>query len=272
MRRLKSLAWKFKHWWWDAFFAFYPKMDNWWLYFFNMMSLLTPGKLYCFKYKNGLRVLFRAGTWDALLNLGIFGIEEYAPLIRADVSHLRQILDLGAQTGLFTLWMLARNPRLHAVCVEAARENYDILCKNIELNGYSSRVRVLHRAAWSRTDELLTLFINPSNTGANSVFGGSVGANSESVLTISLKDIIRNEDYDLVKIDIEGAEYEVLQHTTPATFAHLSRMFMEVHGSEVETATLKSFLEHNGFTVFFGEVQQHLVAERMLSQDIKEAA
>jgi len=213
--------------------------------------MLKRGQLYVFKYKNGMQCFFRGSTFDALINAEIFGREEYKNLINISISKINSVIDIGAQTGVFTLYMISRNPNLNIKCIEAVKDNFDVLHKNIELNGLSNQVKLFHNAAWGTSGSFVTINLHSTNSGGNSVFLNNARKyfDKEKVQTISLKDIVGDEPCDLLKVDIEGAEYEVFKHVDINTLNKISNIVMEVHGSTEENESLRFILEQHGFKV-----------------------
>lgn len=233
-----------------GFFVFCPQLKNWWLYPLAILGLLKKGKRYVFKYRNGLEIVFRAGTYDILINLEIFGYQPYSKHFVGDISSYRRVVDIGAQTGVFSLYLFSRNKALVAACVEAMPMNVEILTGNIRRNGLSDRVTIYQRAAWSKSGEKLTMNESEHNIGGHSLIrGGSGYTPGPMVETISLQDIIGTEQCDLLKIDIEGAEYELLFAAPPDTLHLIRQMAMEVHGGKEKDQELARFLDQNGFDI-----------------------
>jgi hypothetical protein len=90
------------------------------------------------------------------------------------------------------------------------------------------------------------------NTGGNSVIlGGSEFVRGETVETVSLADLLAGGTCDLLKIDIEGAEYDLLYPAGPEVLSRIGRMILEVHHVDAEKTgpKLAEFLARNGFEV-----------------------
>lgn len=237
-------------------------VKNWWVYPMSLLGLLPANNLNEFHYNNGLDVLFRPNTYDALINCDIFGYEEYGDFVNLH-NKFTNIIDIGAQTGVFTLFFLSRmKGKAHVTCVEAIKENFDILKTNIERNGFVDQVRLINMAAWSESGKIIEIYKNNSNTGGHSILNNNpkVYKEKETVRTISLKDIVGNIDCDLLKVDIEGSEYELILKAEKETLDKIHRIVMEVHGSEDTNISLKRFLENLGFKVRL--LMPHLYAER----------
>jgi FkbM family methyltransferase len=69
----------------------------------------------------------------------------------------------------------------------------------------------------------------------------------ERVLTVTLDDLVQNaglERIDLLKMDIEGAEYPVLLSTAPETLARVRCLVLEYHEFEAEAWRPAMLVEH----------------------------
>lgn len=160
----------------------------------------------------GVRFIYRSKD---LMNLKIVlvGAHEYevTDFIHHNLCPSDIFLDVGANIGYYTLIAAKMSPQGRVVAIEPSVVNASMLKENIRLNG-AGNVTIVHRAAWQKSGVCLALHIrDPYNFGANSFLGG--GVVECQVETIAIDDLIAEQDLtrvDLVKIDVEGAEYEVL--------------------------------------------------------------
>jgi FkbM family methyltransferase len=129
------------------------------------------------------------------------------------MSHLGRgsvFVDVGANVGYYTLVaskLLGSHGRVYAI--EPVPSTAIILKANIKLNDCQN-VLVYDVAAWSSEGEV-TLEIPKSAYGyASAVRGGNEGR-KVTVKATTLDEILQDvTSVDLVKIDVEGAEHEVL--------------------------------------------------------------
>lgn len=115
---------------------------------------------------------------------------------------------MGANVGYYTLLaskLVGAQGRVYAV--EAVPSTASILKANVKLNECRN-VRVYNVAAWSSKGQIV-LSILQSMYGFASVAKGS--GETLMVNSTTLDDILKEEGFvDLIKMDVEGAEYEVL--------------------------------------------------------------
>ena len=176
----------------------------------------------------------------------IFAYDEYdVPL---DWSQLRTVVDIGAHVGAFTVYAAFRAPQARVVAVEPEPRNFGDLCANVERNGIGSRVEALNRALGA-PGSLIELHV-PRHRESGSVFGeeGTI-VRAEGV---SLQQIVEGLDggVDLLKLDCEGAEWDLLDTAPDALWRGVARIVMECHAIRGHTVDeMVGRLRGKGFEV-----------------------
>lgn len=117
------------------------------------------------------------------------------------------VLDLGANIGLFTLWVLEHYPACTIVAVEPDQDNVTLLKRNLELNGLQGDVEVLVAAAGVNVD-IARLEAGRAQLSRLSL-PGEPRENTVEVPVIDVLPLMASSD--MVKIDIEGSEWAILQ-------------------------------------------------------------
>ena len=122
-----------------------------------------------------------------------------------------KFIDVGAHIGKYTIRaarMVGGEGRV--VAVEPDKDNFEFLIKNIKLNDLENCIP-LNVAAGS-TDGEIILFSGP-NSAENSI-KQDFGKGSSKVPVKAMDNILAENkigDVDLIKVDVEGAEYEVVK-------------------------------------------------------------
>lgn len=130
------------------------------------------------------------------------------------------VVDVGANIGYFTL-LAAQSvgSEGRVVAVEAHPETYELLRRNVVMNGYHSFVRTWNRAAWSEpgTVQFHKRIRYAANSSVASVGGAGLselGDAEEAVEVESapLDDLLAGVGpVDILKVDVEGAELQVFR-------------------------------------------------------------
>jgi FkbM family methyltransferase len=184
-------------------------------------------------------ILLRPGTSD-IHALG----ETFAGLYHLPRWAPRRILDLGANIGLTAAHYRSLFPDAAIVAVEMDAENV-ALC---ESNTAGLQVAVVHSAVWTESNTMVKYTGSEGNEYGFHIPGADarVGTITRTAPTVSVNDLVaRFGPADFVKIDIEGAEREVLARATE--WAAMAReILVETHG-DYNTEDCISDLQRLGF-------------------------
>lgn len=150
----------------------------------------------------------------------------------AALEHLPDtptILDIGANIGLTSRYLLTHRPRASILAVEALGETFELLEQNL-LHSGSTRVRALHAAAWSHPTRLQLERPDAGAFSRNRVTNEA--AAGEGVQALSMQQILAESSFDHIdfcKIDVEGAEVAILGGDL-GWLNHTSLVALEFHG------------------------------------------
>jgi len=127
------------------------------------------------------------------------------------------VVDIGGHTGEFAIYMGKKYPQINIISFEPIPFLYMDFIKNIENNNVRN-VRVFHFAV-SGDGRGMTLVgsLNGNTGGASSYMMKSEEGNSlfftQSLTLDSIFNIFKIDECKFLKIDVEGAEYEILYKT-----------------------------------------------------------
>jgi FkbM family methyltransferase len=155
------------------------------------------------------------------------------------------VIDAGAHVGIFSL--LASAHARAVVALEAHPANFALLAANLEANRVES-VDARQRALWSEQGRLD--LVEGPQSGAGSVLGGegrTIPVEAETLDSI----VAETGPVDLLKLDIEGAEFEVLESASDETLRQISAVVAELHleGRQARLAPTVNRLRRSGFSV-----------------------
>ncbi len=159
------------------------------------------------------------------------------------------VIDIGANIGMFSLFAAAEMRAARVYAFEPFPESFALLMRNAERN----RLTVIEPVPLgiAGTAGTRTLHMQGRH-GVHSLFGTS--GEAVHIECITLADALARFAIDrcgFLKLDCEGAEYEILLNTPPATFARIDRLALEYHDwmTEHRHEHLVALFEANGFAV-----------------------
>ena len=165
------------------------------------------------------------------------------------------ILDCGANIGLSSIYFKTIYPNCELHAFEPDERIFRVLEKNILDNHYQN-VHLHQAAVWTAQTQL-----SFDNKGSEASAIDTSGNSHYKVNAIKLADYINQFDaVDFLKMDIEGAEFEVVQDC--ASVLHKVKLFfLEYHGLASDTHqlnTLLNIVEKAGFKVYIKMAADHL--------------
>lgn len=145
-----------------------------------------------------------------------------------------RILDIGANLGSFTLWLHRQAGVREAFCFEPEIDSFRLLNFNLALNDCPAAKTI--QCAIGGETRTAKLALKASSPGGTSLYADyDTRADARSVAVVSLEEWLRGVagDFDLLKMDCEGSEWEIMDKTDPRLFARFPVLLAEVHGDPV---------------------------------------
>ena len=174
---------------------------------------------------------------DLYILRDVLGTEEYE-LDHVQLPEKAVVIDLGGNIGTFCMEIHRQFPTAQLTAYEPFPAN----AKMFKLNApYATLVQ---KAAGAKTGTV------HFEDGENFVGLTVVKEGGIIVDALSLDDITKDFNrIDLLKVDIEGSEYDVLNAASSATFSKIQHVIMETHYVEGfdDEAWAETILKKNGF-------------------------
>jgi FkbM family methyltransferase len=148
------------------------------------------------------------------------------------------IIDCGANIGLSVLYFKRLYPGATLVAFEPDKENFHLLQENTAANQLQN-VDLRQAAVWKENG---TLSFSSAGTQDSQIVTNGKTANTIQIRAERLADLLKDRHVDFLKIDIEGAELEVLKDCEPQ-LSNVENLFVEYHGKASETEKLTQLLE-----------------------------
>jgi len=188
---------------------------------------------------------------DEIFNKEIYNID--LNLKNGEKNDTPLIFDLGAHIGLSILYFKIKYPNSKIVAFEPNSNIFPILQENVECNGLENVE--LHNIALGSKDEVRTFYID--NSGADAFSTGSFnkdawnGEQKSTPISVKCEKLSKyiSEEIDILKMDIEGAETEVLKELIEADkLKYIKNILIEYHPiNNGNSRNIISLLNENGF-------------------------
>ncbi len=157
------------------------------------------------------------------------------------------VLDLGAHVGVVSIYIASHHPGVTVYAFEPVAANFERLRRNVEANGVEGNVVCVNVAVTGDGRDLALVGNLAHNSGGATAFGPSAGRAGPTatgtgdrekarVESMTLQEIF--DEYvgpgrcKLLKIDVEGAEYEILQ-ADPELLDRVDYLSAEFHTNNV---------------------------------------
>jgi len=180
----------------------------------------------------------------------IFELREYKEAETIIKSAKAPIIDAGAHAGFFVLYCRALNPEVKIFALEPDEDNLELLNQHLEINNLKN-IEVIP-AALAGKSGLRDFYISTDshNHSLFKVLVPKINKNAK-IKTYSLDDLLKEQGIEkvaLLKLDIEGAEYEVLKNFT--SWEKLKNIALEYHDfGDFKHQEIEKILTVNGFKV-----------------------
>jgi len=196
---------------------------------------------------------------------GIYGWEPHVRrIVKKVLNRGRTFIDVGAFTGLYTFYayeVLRKNAGFKIIAVEPFPNNYRILENKIN----NENIHLVKQAVWTMDDAIVEFYVEGFSSLDNTSMFGRVSSTKRHALlggyrgetlrvrTVRLDTLFKRfklEHVDLVKMDVEGAEYEILTDPT-LDLSKVQNIIVEIHyryGSR-ESWEIMRALSQQGFKI-----------------------
>jgi len=219
---------------------------------FSLFYLRHRGKSTAvMEIEDGVQFKVHVNTSDALMIWEIWKAKVYddarIPICAGDI-----VVDMGAHIGAFAVRAARQAQGGPVYAYEASSKNFALLTENRKLNNVGNLY--IENSAVSNQRGLMP-FYTPSD---NRILGSLLQNTSsyiEMVPTITFSDIIAKHainQIDFLKVDVEGAEFDILFANPEETLSKTRKIVMEYHefaGDKRSHRDLVNLLSSHGFKV-----------------------
>jgi FkbM family methyltransferase len=179
------------------------------------------------------------------------------------------VIDIGANVGMFTMFLLRNFKGLSIHAIEPVPSTYELLKLNVERYGDLGKVKTHNVAIGAHPDTETEIVVYPNMTGNSTVFPEIKEPQREATSTMfseeeneflynqftlsirmtTLSSLINAnaiDRIDLLKIDAEGCEVDILNALEPQHWDLIHQIAIEVHDQEQNLPKVIKIIETNG--------------------------
>lgn len=201
---------------------------------------------------NGQAISIEAGSAVNALEIyqEIFRDEEHSNVQNfVPTKKTEIILDFGANYGFYAMWAKKKSPNAHILCVEPNPFVFKHLKKNL---AHLPNIELCQKALASKNGQAEFDFIRQiPSIGGKTIkmihrdWLDEKMVDSCTVKTISINSILKryaDQSVDILKMDIEGAEGEVIAGTSHALLESVNKIVLERHSKELRHQVFNSLV------------------------------
>ncbi len=171
-----------------------------------------------------------------------------------------RLVDIGANIGSFTIWANSILGVRQAFCFEPEPDSFRLLAFNLSLGGCSAAKAF--QCAVGGAARTIKIQVDKSSPAGAGIYDGGESASGQSVAVISFEKWLREIEgsFDLLKMDCEGAEWEIIRQTDPQLFARFQVVVVEVHPDPEHKQAIAEFkpaMEKLGFRTVRWDNKSH---------------
>jgi len=191
-------------------------LKNWYLYPLVYFKL-TKKDYVIFETRSGLKIKIRVNSTDLMALTHVWMIQEYFALFASQFCKNGKIF-----------------------CYEPIKENYKILIENIEMNQIQNIFP--NNLAVTKETSRVKIFLNDDQSGHSMFIQNKnfVEVDSKSLSDIFIDNGIK--ECDFLKLDCEGAEYEIVESLSADLFTKINKTVIEYHMVDTKPELLEQLI------------------------------
>ena len=234
------------------------KTKNWLVFVLNYIGVKNDSN-FIYNFRNGTKIKVDDNINAATIAV-VFIKNDYG-----DVEENSTVIDIGANIGVYSVFA-AKNKNTIVYAFEPMLDNFKLLEENIKLNKLDGKIFPFNSAVGAKKEKR-TLYLGGSPfhslyPAADSPFNAlydnqtAIKQNYTEIECISLGDIFRDNKINFcntLKLDCEGAEFEILYSLPKEYFKRIEKIRVEYHDHKIDNncngKKLAEFLINEGFKI-----------------------
>lgn len=162
------------------------------------------------------------------------------------------VVDIGANIGNHTLYFFQECGISEAICFEPLKNTFEILKKNIDINGLKNKVTLYNVAVGNDCETASIHFFDKTNIGATILTKDAHGC----IPIISIDSLQIQQDVSLIKIDVEGFETFVIQGCIETIRKYKPYIMIEIRDEHL--ADISNILSPLGYKYYHTNIINYL--------------
>lgn len=148
--------------------------------------------------------------------------------LTADLVKDRVVVDVGANTGMFSILAAALGAK-QVLSYEPSDKAYGLLHQNVHNTDIAHKIHTHKQAVVGLPQSHVHMWVN-DDSNFNSLY--VQGESQEQVPAVTFSQLMQHvcESNVMLKMDCEGAEYDILLNTPDHVFDKISYLMVEIHG------------------------------------------
>lgn len=179
---------------------------------------------------------------------------EYTAIFTRLIQRCNTFIDVGANTGYYSVLAATIQPEIKVIAVEPAPGPLHYLNKNVVLNHAEGSIEV---AAIALSDHEGTVTFQPAFNPKYAFIPHHLGGTGHAVaegsgITVkadTLDHFLAGRTVDLIKMDTEGTEDQILRGSVQTIQTHRPIIICEVLFNKIEAA-LEAIMQSHGYTFY----------------------
>jgi FkbM family methyltransferase len=221
------------------YFLYVPKISSSiknWVQYLKSYGRPFAGLIY---FRNGLKLRINDALDTSSISV-IFFKKEYG-----NINDNTTVLDIGANRGYFSMYAANTSKNTKIYAFEPVKKTYNSVVEHIEMNGFKDRVIPINKGVAGSNG--VRTFAITSSISNSMVFEAEEHSEVQSIDCISLQSVMDDYELDqinLIKMDCEGAEYEIFYNTSDDYLARIDEIRMEYHYIDDDKQNVEALIKH----------------------------
>jgi FkbM family methyltransferase len=222
--------------------------------------LRIPYFIFRFATPNGPTSMLGRPTTTSLADLfvikEVFIHETYKDILPLLAEGGVRFVDIGANLGSFSIWLAQQRNIVSSYCFEPEPDSFRLLSFNLSLNGCEGVVPI--HAAVGGTEREIAIQLKSSSPGGTSIYSDGCSDMGQHADRARIKVVAFGQwlneaatTFDLLKLDCEGAEWEIVRACGHILAERFKVVVAEVHDDPDKESVVDAFpnlMEKHGFS------------------------